>query len=311
MNVELVKRPLRTIRSWPPLNVPLTTGCRAGLRFLGREPGILARFLPRTGLVEVPLPDGELLRMWSRADDDVTGHVYWKGWVGHEAETSPLFYDLARSARGTVDIGAHVGYFALLAAHANPSGDVYAFEPHPLVYQRLLRNTALNELENMQCMSLAVGSERGVAEFFHVKDGIHSSSSLSQGFMESIVETRRLRSSEVHVVSLDAFVEERHIPSVDLVKIDTETTEDAVFRGMTRTLARDHPIVFCEVLQEPSARIIEEILRRFDYRFYLLTDGGPVLCDRVLPQPPWRNYCFIPESGPDPRTMNWSAPRVP
>jgi FkbM family methyltransferase len=311
MNVEVVKGPLRAIRSWPPLNLPLTTGCRAGLRLLGRKPGVLARFLPRTGLVEVPLPNGNLLRMWSLADDDVTGHVYWKGWAGHEPEASPLFYDLAHSARATVDIGAHVGYFALLAARANRAASVYAFEPHPLVYQRLSRNAQLNELENMHCVPLAVGSERGTARFFHVRDGIHSSSSLSQDFMESIVDVPLLSSSEVNVVSLDEFVDERNISCVDLVKIDTETTEDAVFRGMTRTLERDHPVIFCEILQEPSARLIEEILRRFGYRFFLLTDAGPVLRDRVLPEPPWRNFCFAPESGPDPRTRNWTAPASP
>ena len=301
MNVELLKRPLRAARSWAPLNVPLTTACRAGIRALGVAPGPLARFLPRVGLVEAPLPDGGRLRMWSRADDDVTPQVYWKGWAGHEPETSPLFYDLARAARTTIDVGAHVGYFALLAAHANPSGRVYAFEPHPVVYERLARNRELNELGNLSCESFAVGSEAGTAQFFHVREGIHSSSSLSQAFMESIVDNARLISSEVEVVSLDEFVAARDINDVDLMKIDTETTEDAVFVGMTRILEEHQPVIFCEILQDREAKIIEEILQPFGYRFYLLEGGGPMLCDHITPHPYWRNFCLVPHSRPDPK----------
>lgn len=301
MNTESVKRQLRAARSWPPLNAPLTTACRAGIRALGLPPGPLARFLPRAGLVETPLPNGSRLRMWSRADDDVTGQVYWKGWTGHEPEASPLYYELARTARTTIDVGAHVGYFALLAAHANPSGSVYAFEPHPGVYERLSRNTALNQLGNLTCERLALGSEAGKAQFFHVRGGIHSSSSLSQGFMESIVDHSRLVSCEVDVVTLDGFVAQRGIDHVDLVKIDTETTEDPVFLGMTQILEEHQPVIFCEILQDRAARIIEDIVRPLGYRFFLLEGHGPVACEHMSPDPAWRNFCLVPESRPDPR----------
>ena len=295
-DVEILKRPLRSIRSWPPLNHLLTAGGRAALQTGGWSAGPLPRLLPRAGLVESPLPDGKVLRMWSRADDDVTPQVYWNGWAGHEPETSTLFYERARSARTTIDIGAHVGYFALLAGHANSAGDVYAFEPHPLVYERLTRNTALNDLGNVSCQQLAVGNKGGVARFYYARGGINSSSSLSQRFMESIVVNSRLESSEVHVVSLDDFVDERHIADVDLVKIDTETTEGDVFEGMVRTLRRDEPIVFCEVLQSSAGGVIERILDDFAYRYFLLTDKGPMRRAHVLPEPPWRNFYLVPES---------------
>lgn len=305
MDVEVLKRPLRALRGWPPVNRPVTTMCRACVRLLGVPPGPLARFLPRTGLVEASLPNGHVLQMWSQADDDVTGYVYWNGWSGHETEASPLFYDLARSSRTTIDVGAYVGYFTLLAAQANPNGNVYAFEPNQLVYQRLTHNASLNEAPNVSCVRAAVGSENGTAEFFQVKDGIHSSASLSQEFMESIVDLRRLECPHVPVVSIDEFVLERDISNVDLMKIDTETTEDAVFHGMTRTLKEDRPIIFCEILQEAAGRSIEQVLQDVGYRYFLLTDQGPVSQDRVSPRLPWRNYCFVPNEGVDPRERAW------
>jgi len=299
IDAEIVKRPLRTLRAWPPLNHVVTSTCRASMNRLGRDPGLLARYLPRAGLVEATLPDGRLLRLWSRADDDVTPQVYWKGWAGHETETSRLFFDCARSARTTVDIGAHIGYFALLAAHANPNGYVYAFEPHPMVYERLARNGVLNGLANLSCQQTAVGRRKGKAQFFHGKQ-ISSSSSLSQEFMESIVDPSRLISSQVDVISLDEFVEFNAVHDVDLIKVDTETTEDAVFQGMARLLERDKPVIFCEILKQTTGEAIEQILSSVGYRYFLLTQGGAMKCEHVRPDPLWRNHCFVPDSRPVP-----------
>jgi FkbM family methyltransferase len=44
---------------------------------------------------------------------------------------APLFWRLACKARVTLDIGAHVGYYSVLAGMANPAGTVFAFEPLP------------------------------------------------------------------------------------------------------------------------------------------------------------------------------------
>ncbi len=299
MDVELVKRPLRAVRRWPPLNLALTKACRAGLDHLGIPTQRLVRYLPRVGLVEAPLPVGGPLRMWSRGDDQIASMVYWSGWDGHEPESGREFFRLARSAHVTIDIGAHVGYFALLAAHANPGGRVYAFEPLPAVFERLQGNRALNNLSNLTCLPLAVGAEAGVAQFFHVGFGIPSSSSLSREFMESVVDQSHLTSSEVEVVTIDDFVDNQGIVDVNLVKVDTETTEDAVFQGMTRTLSRHRPLVFCEILREDIATRIEAILRPLDYRFFLLTGGGRQLREHIAPEPPWRNYLFCPEEHRD------------
>nr|MBA3746274.1 FkbM family methyltransferase [Solirubrobacterales bacterium] len=211
---------------------------------------------------------------------------------GHEPETAELFYELAGSARVTLDIGAHVGYFALLASQANRAGRVYAFEPLERVRKRLEHNVALNGADNVTCVPLAVGSPAGTAEFFHVREGIPSSSSLSGSFMRSIVSREELTSTTVEVVEADDFVESRALVGVDLVKVDTETTEAAVFRGMLRTLRRDRPDVFCEVLDADVASAIEALLTPLDYEFYLLTANGPVRCDRLLPDARWRNFIF-------------------
>jgi FkbM family methyltransferase len=293
--LDTARGALKSLRSWPPLNIPVTTACRAGLRTIGRESRLLVRYLPRTGLVEAVLPSGETLRMWSLGDDQIASRVFWRGWSGHESETSSYFYELASQARVTLDIGAHVGYFALLASYANPLGSVYAFEPLPRVHERLVRNVRLNERGNIHCVPMAVGAKPGTADLFHVKEGIPSSSTLSHAFASSIDPDERLSTTSVDVVSVDRFTEQRGLTGIDLVKIDTETTEEAVLVGMIETLRNERPIVFCEILSEPAAESIGRLFHPLRYRYLRLTDGGPEACATLAPSPDWRNFCFMPE----------------
>jgi FkbM family methyltransferase len=285
-----IKAAARALVTWAPLNRIVTGTLRALLPARARRHPLLARYAPRAGEVAAALPDGRTLRMCSRGDDEISSAVFWQGWAGHEPETAQPFYDLAGRARVTLDIGAHVGYFALLAAHANPAGRVYAFEPLARVRERLERNVALNAAANVTCVPLAVGSPAGTAEFFHVRHGIPSSSSLSQRFMQSIVPSEQLTSTTVDVVEVDAFVQAHALDAVDLVKVDTETTEAAVFRGMFATLRRDRPDVVAEVLDDEVAAAIEAQLAGLDYAFFQLTEAGPQRREHIRPDARWRNF---------------------
>lgn len=49
-----------------------------------------------------------------------------------------------------IDIGAHIGYFTLMAARAaGPEGHVYAIEPDPANFAVLVENVRLNKYENV------------------------------------------------------------------------------------------------------------------------------------------------------------------
>jgi FkbM family methyltransferase len=294
------KAALKTLRASQPLNCVATATLHALLAAADRQSEFVIRHLPRSGTVRTRLPNGRTLRLWSRGDDGIANQVYWRGWRGHEPETASLFFRLAAVARTTLDIGAHVGFYTLLAAHANPRGQVYAFEPMPCVHQRLRRNIALNRLANVECLPVAVGESDGTAAFFYVaacaQRGIPSSSSLSLDFMRTLGE---LESFPTPVITMDRFVRERGLGPIDLVKIDTEATEPQVLRGMINTLRRNHPLLVCEVLAGHGAEeALEAILRPLGYHSYLLTSEGPVPQDAIRGHPEWRNYLFS-RLGPD------------
>lgn len=257
---------------------------------LGRHSELVIKHLHRVGRVQRKLPNGRTLKLWSRADDWVSNQVYWRGWEGYEPETVPLFFRLAARARVTFDVGAYVGYYSLLAAHANPAGRVYAFEPLLPVYERLRHNVALNGLTNVQCIASAVGAEDGTADFYSTATEMPCSSSLSYAFMRSAQRVSRI---QVSVLTLDRFICEQQLGRVDLIKIDTESTEPQVLRGLANTLERDRPLIICEVLQgRGSERPLEELLAPLGYRFYLLTPDGPKVRERIKGHPEWLNYLF-------------------
>ncbi len=283
-------RLLRELRYTQPLNWLVTGGVRALLRVLGARSAWCTCHLHRVGRVSALLPNGRTLRLQGERDDAIPNRIFWEGWSAFEPEASSLFFSLATASRVTLDVGAYTGYYALLAAHANPQGRVVAFEPLPQIFERLRRNIGLNGLANVDCVISAVGRTNGAATFYHVDHPIPSSSSLSYQFMQ---HAPGLTSSQVRVVTMDDYLSVNPLGPVDLVKIDTESTEPDVLGGMARTLQRDHPHIMCEVLTEQATGPqLQALLEPHGYRFYQLTASGPVQRERIEGHPRWRNYLF-------------------
>ncbi|MGZ8886476.1 MAG: FkbM family methyltransferase, partial [Halobacteriota archaeon] len=59
-----------------------------------------------------------------------------------------------------VDIGAHIGVFAVQASAS--SDTVICYEPHPHNFKLLQKNIAINALNNVKALRQAVGTERGI-----------------------------------------------------------------------------------------------------------------------------------------------------
>jgi FkbM family methyltransferase len=136
-----------------------------------------------------------------------------------------------------VDVGAHIGFYTLLAASkVAPNGRVFAFEPDPLLFRLLLKNIESNCLQGVvAAVDRAVSDGRlSCAPFFQVPaDVARTGGSLSPapGFACDVIP--------VDTISLDEFFADK--PStVDLVKIDTEGWEKRVLNGM-RGIVRLNP----------------------------------------------------------------------
>jgi FkbM family methyltransferase len=286
-----LRQRLRAVRAIPPLNAMATFSVRAAMRLLGMRSTSIEMHLIRHGEVTFRLPDQQRLKLWSKGDDGISNAVFWNGWMGSERATAPVFYRLARRARTTLDIGAYVGYYALIAAAANANARVYAFEPLEPIRNRLDKHVRINHLTNVHVIGKAVGVACGSATFYHTDaERLPTSSSLSSSFMSAAVR-QGLLATTVEVVAIDDFVADNRLENVDLVKIDTETTEADVIRGMRRTIERHRPDIICEVLPfKDTSSTVEQLLKPLGYQFYQLRDDGPVKHETLQPDLKALNY---------------------
>ncbi len=229
-------------------------------------PKKLARKLPMLGKISVRLPDGNSLILEDiNGEDSISRVLYWKGFKGFEYETTKVFFELSKRSKVTLDIGSNIGYYALLAGIANKEAKVYAFEPVPRVYERLKRNIELNKCSNIKAICAAVTSSNGKIAMYVPKFDLPTSASSSKGYRENVEEL------EVLAVSLDSFADKEKV-EINLMKIDTETTENDVLKGAQNIIQKNRPIMLCEVINEildSDLKSIEEFLNSIDYVYYL------------------------------------------
>lgn len=142
-----------------------------------------------------------------------------------------------------LDVGAHVGHFALRAAR--DAQLVVAFEPGPYQRAGLEANLAMNGLTNVRVVPKAAWDAPRMLAFEPGPDGEYA---------RSVV--REAEDGTVEATTLDA--EAARLARVDLIKVDVQGAEARVLEGARRTLARHKPRVVVEMhdreLGDPSIR---------------------------------------------------------
>ncbi len=249
-----------------PIKLPLLKA----LRSVWRPPERIYQHLHFQGVFEVTVTPGAQFRIQSYGNA-VENDLFWVGYAGNWERTSlRVWRDLCPGASTVLDVGANTGVYALTASALRPQSRVIAFEPVPRVFARLQLNTALNG-GRITVEHVAVSDRDGVATLHDVDSAHVYSASLDYQMLGS----QYTRSYEVPAVSLDTYCREQRIDRVDLVKIDVERHEPAVFRGFQRMLATSRPTILVEVLDAGIGRAIAEAIRRLGYLAYAVDDGCP------------------------------------
>ncbi len=191
--------------------------------------------------VTMRLPNGG--RMW--VGDDNAGHLLLPYLIGkYEHRTTEIFLKYLNRLQATdcvMDIGANVGYYAIMAAWhlRNKDGRVFAFEPNPLAFQYLQQNAMLNALDNLIALPWAVTDQSGQMKLYLSTQGIVFGS--LRPYLSHLTE-----SCEVPAVSIDEFMAQHPESRLGLMKVDIEGAEMLAFIGGKETLCRDRPIILYE-----------------------------------------------------------------
>lgn len=168
------------------------------------------------------------------------------------------------------DIGAHFGFFSLMAARiVGSKGAILSFEPLPENYRLLEHNASANGFRNIRCLPVAVGAADGEGRFFVSTDP-------SQGMLASDQKQPDQRIAEiiVEVRRLDNMIAKNEIPPPHAVKIDIEGGEVAALAGAANMLSIWRPVLVIE-LHDTGAAVMRE-LDRHGYEACLFGSRVPI-----------------------------------
>ncbi len=117
--------------------------------------------------IRFTLPNGEVLRIGRDAGIYLSSGLFWGGLDSFEPATSSTLRFFFPRVATFVDVGANYGFYSLLAAHWNPKLRVVAFEPVPLIFERLQHNIGLNQVQaRVDAYSLALSDASGAARLY-------------------------------------------------------------------------------------------------------------------------------------------------
>jgi FkbM family methyltransferase len=163
-----------------------------------------------------------------------------------------------------VDIGGNVGFYSIGLKALHPNLKVHAFEPVPATASAFSANCELNGFHDISLHRCALSDHHGEATFF-----VHKRMSVAAS-QQNILGVDEMEEVTCKLIPLDDLAGEIDAP-VEFIKCDVEGAELFAFRGATKVIERDQPVVFSEMLRKWSAKFDyhpNEIIAFFKERGY-------------------------------------------
>jgi FkbM family methyltransferase len=203
-------------------------------------------------------------------DVGLSSHImldgYWEMWV------TEVLVSRLRRGMTVIDVGANIGYFTMIMADlVGARGSVHAFEPNLAIAGLLAKSAHVNGFrERVTLHPEPLGDEEGRRVMLHVPENYPGGATIVPApdnlQEDTLLSMRRLDSYEA---LLDA----------DIIKIDAEGAEQAIWRGMSGLLARNRPMtIFIEFMltryEDPGA-FIDEMLE-YGFALHFVSAGIPL-----------------------------------
>jgi FkbM family methyltransferase len=144
-----------------------------------------------------------------------------------------------------IDVGANEGQFSDKMHILFPNATIYAFEPLPGAFQKLVKNFAV--INSFKAFNTGLGEQKGE---FEIEENEYTPSSSFLGLSESHIknfETAiKTKTVTVSVDTMDNVFREIPLASPVLLKIDVQGFEDKVIAGALNTISKTSMII-CEL----------------------------------------------------------------
>lgn len=194
--------------------------------------------------------------------------LYWQRGAGtiraslglYESSKVRMFSERVGEPDSVFDLGAHAGYFSLIAAKLG--AHVVAVEPEPQNLLYLRRHIERNGLsQSISVVEAVASSDEGT-----VRIG-------GRGRYESKITLDG--ELTVDATTIDRLTEEFGAPT--LLKIDIEGAEAGALEGAPKTLSAERPTIFLATHGHDQARLCRSILEEYDYHVQVLATDDELL----------------------------------
>jgi FkbM family methyltransferase len=174
----------------------------------------------------------------------------------YETPASKILEKELKDARLFIDVGAHVGYYTLLASKI--AKEIISIEPNPFNYKLLKINLRINKIKNAYALNIAASNYNGESGIFIPK---------SKGKIatdESRLDNN-ISKIKIKVVKLDDLLLKIG-KNPDVIKIDVEGSEMQVLEGLQATLRKGVKCLMIEVHSEENKAEVISFLKSLGYK---------------------------------------------
>ncbi|MGY2132995.1 FkbM family methyltransferase [Hymenobacter sp. HD11105] len=209
--------------------------------------------------------------------------IYLTGGKSHDSEIRLARFLIQRLRPGSVfaDVGAHFGYFSLLAARlVGPTGQVVAFEASATTHSVLAQNVANTAV--VQANHCAVSDQQETISFYEFPILYNEFNSLDVTQFEGEEWFAEFKPTKISVPAVtldDFFARAGRLPEV--LKIDVEGAELKVIRGAAQLLTRASVAVVLEYLEPKRHNVGHQqaatLLRELGYQSHRIGREGQLV----------------------------------
>lgn len=161
-----------------------------------------------------------------------------------------------------IDAGAYIGDSGLVLNNYSPK-NIYAFEPIPENYEKLLKTISLNKQDRIIPIKKGLGEKTAKLKL------------VSKDIISFVDEAG---TEETDIIRIDDFVKSNNL-NIGLIKLDVEGYEFEVLKGAKNTIKKFHPVLLISVYHRGKDFFeIPEFLKnlgKYKFRFFNLNYEYP------------------------------------
>jgi FkbM family methyltransferase len=216
------------------------------------------------------------------------------------------FFHLAKNHKIIFDVGANVGYTALLAMIQQPDREYLLVDPNPLALQKAQGNLLNNNMGFKANYYAAFVSNKNneTVKFYTI--GAGAAGSMHASHAESAAAVNSFKN--VSTVTLD-FLYSYYKLKPDFVKIDVEGAETLVMEGASKLATETQCTFFIEMhdvadlRMENAASIMIDWAKNNDYKVWYLKTGEEIVNGEIVKERGKCHLLLLPKDKPYPEYL--------